>query len=313
MDCTEIVIGVLKRDEKVCLTLRQSHQTFAGNWEFPGGKIEQGETALEALQREFKEELGVETFRWQPLITIPWQYENIAVRLQVFCSTHFTGEPVGCEGQAIRWVAMNALSQITFPAANQGIVTALQLPEHYMISGDFDSNQEALTRLENAFLQGITFCQLRAKDLERTEFIALAQQAILLAHQHDAKILLNGLPDLLKVLPQADGIQLASHAIFNYDTRPIATNKLLGVSTHNPEEIKQALAIGADFILLSPVKETTSHPEMEGMGWKTFAELVANVSVPVFALGGMKGENVILAKQAGAQGVAAISGFWPSE
>ncbi len=316
MDYTEIAIGVLKRDGKVCLTLRQSHQTFAGNWEFPGGKIEQGETAVEALQREFKEELGLETFRWKPLITIPWQYKEVAVRLQVFCSEHFTGElieSIGREGQTVRWVSENMLSQIQFPAANRGVMTALQLTDRYMISGKFNSEQDALARLERAFLQGISFCQLRAKNRTQAEFIALAKQAIPLAHQYSAKILLNGSPDLLEVLPQADGIQLASHAIFDYDARPIATDKLLGVSTHNQAEIEQALAIGADFILLSPVKETSSHPEMVGMGWQVFSERVANVPVPVFALGGMKSEDMILAKQAGAQGIAAISGFWPSE
>ncbi|MCF6253524.1 MAG: NUDIX domain-containing protein, partial [Thiomicrorhabdus sp.] len=79
MDYKEIAIGVLKRGEKVCLTLRQSHQTFADCWEFPGGKVAQGETVVEALQREFQEELGIETAQWQPLIVIPWRYKEVAV------------------------------------------------------------------------------------------------------------------------------------------------------------------------------------------------------------------------------------------
>ena len=207
---------------------------------------------------------------------------------------------------------MDKLQNIPFPEANKGIVTALQLADQYMISGDFNSGEDALARLKITFSQGISLCQLRAKKMEQAAFIALAEQVIPLAHQFSAKILLNGTPDLLKWLPSADGIQLASSAVFDYDSRPIAKDKLLGVSTHNRAEIEQALKIGADFILLSPVKETSSHPDMTGMGWQAFAEMVEFIPVPVFALGGVTEEDLSLAKQAGAQGVAAISAFWPS-
>ncbi len=311
MNYKEIAIGVLQRAGQVCLTLRQSHQSFAGVWEFPGGKIEPNETIEQALKREFKEELGVNTFDWQPLMTIPWQYDGFAVRLNVYCCHQFQGEPSGCEGQTLRWVSINALTGMTFPEANRGIVTALQLPDRYLISGAFHSEEDALARLQKALKQSASFAQLRAKQMEPKSFIALAHQAIPVAQQCSAKLLLNGSPNLLKELPQADGIQLASHAIFNYTERPIANDKLLGVSTHNEAEIKQALKLDADFILLSPVKKTTSHPEIEAMGWQRFAELTANIPIPVFALGGMSSEDITTAKQYGAQGVAAISGFWP--
>jgi 8-oxo-dGTP diphosphatase len=311
MDYKEIAIGVLKRGEKVCLTLRQSHQTFAGCWEFPGGKVAQEETIVEALQRELQEELGIETTQWQPLIVIPWRYKEVTVRLHVWVTETFSAEPVGCEGQKVCWVTVKSLSKRTFPEANRGIVTALQLPNQYMVSGGFDSNQDALLRLSNAFTQGVSLCQLRAKQLKASEFMALAEQVIPLAHSFSAKILLNGSPQLLQALPNADGIQLSSRATFNYDTRPIATDKLLGVSTHNLSEISQALKIGADFILLSPVNNTASHPELSGIGWQAFTEMVTSIPIPVFALGGMKIDDIPQAKQQGAQGVAAISGLWP--
>ena len=312
MDYKEIAIGVLKRDGLVCLTLRQSHQSFSGCWEFPGGKIEGGELPAEALTREIKEELGVVVTQWQPLIVIPWQYDTFAVRLHVFESEQFCGEPKGCEGQALQWVAMDELGGMNFPKANKGIVTALQLASQYMISGVFTDERDALMRLALGFKQGISLCQLRAKSLDQVAFMSLAHQATSLAKQHGVKMLLNGSPELLKQLPNAAGIQLASHAMFQYRSRPISSNKLLGVSTHNEAEIEQALKIDADFILLSPVKKTTSHPDMDGMGWTDFSEQVAKVPIPVFALGGMKPEDVAKAKQCGAQGVAAISGFWPN-
>ncbi|HIE40604.1 MAG TPA: Nudix family hydrolase [Thiomicrorhabdus sp.] len=311
MEYQEIAIGVLRRKGLVCLALRQAHQSFSDCWEFPGGKIEQGESPVEALTREMQEELGVVVSQWRPLMVIPWQYESVAVRLHVFESEQFQGEPKGCEGQTVRWVAVDKLDQRCFPKANKGIVTALQLDNQYMITGSFSDEQDALRRLERAFKQGTSLCQLRVKSLSGTAFVQLANQALSLAEQYGAKMLLNGSPALLEALPNAAGIQLASHAMFQYDSRPISANKLLGVSTHNSKEIAQALKIGADFILLSPVKRTASHPEMEGIGWAMFAERVADVPIPVFALGGMQAEDLEQAKQSGAQGVAAISGFWP--
>lgn len=189
---------------------------------------------------------------------------------------------------------------------------ALQLADKYMISGSFNDEKDALMRLQSALDSGISLCQLRAKNMAEEDFIPLADKAIQLVHQTNAQVLLNGAPELLEVLPEADGLQLASNVIFDYSERPISDDKLLGVSTHTSEEIEQALKIGADFILLSPVKETSSHPGVPGIGWEVFAEIVKEIPVPVFALGGMKPSDVDQAKALGGQGVAAISGFWPS-
>ena len=117
----DIVIGVLEKDEMFCLSQRQKHQSFADKWEFPGGKLEAGESLTSALQREFREELGIETHSWQPLIEIPWQYEKVAVRLHVFMSDDYEGEPKGIEGQRVKWFDLQELMQLDFPEANKGI------------------------------------------------------------------------------------------------------------------------------------------------------------------------------------------------
>ncbi len=308
----EIAIGVLKRGDTVCLSLRQTSQTFAGLWEFPGGKVEADEPIENALKREFLEELDVETSGWQPLISIPWTYPSVAVRLNVYITEAFQGEPHGNEGQKVAWYPIAELANMSFPDANKGIIIALQLADRLMISGSFENQADALQRLQVALDNGIGLCQLRAKNLSVDEFLPLAASAIKLAHDHQAKILLNGRPELLESLPEADGMQLASNVIFDYQIRPIGKDKLLGVSTHTPEDIEQALKIDADFILLSPVKETSSHPGVLGIGWQKFAEVVKELPIPVFALGGMKPEDIEQAKKSGGQGVAAISGFWPN-
>lgn len=306
-----IVVGVLMQGDKILISQRQKHQAYADYWEFPGGKVEAGEQLEAALSREFTEEIGVETQNWQPLITIPWDYEHAQVELNVFCCDDFSGEAHGAEGQQIKWISMAELDHFKFPEANQGIVTALRLPKEYMISGNFYDQQDGLQRLEAALEEGIRFVQLRAKRMDEADFIAFAKPAIDLVHQFNGTVLINGKPEWLQQLPEADGLQLASSAIMEFVDRPISENKILSVSTHTEAEIAKAIELNADVILLSPVKETSSHPGLPGIGWKKFAELSKNIPVPVYALGGMKAEDIEEAIQNGAQGVAAISSFWP--
>ncbi|MDX1351663.1 MAG: Nudix family hydrolase [Thiomicrorhabdus sp.] len=306
----DIAVGVLKQGDKVCLSLRQQHQSHANHWEFPGGKIEVGEGVYDALRREFMEELGVETAQWQKLIEIPWHYEKVSVRLHVYQTSDYVGKPFGNEGQIIKWFSINELCNLSFPAANKGILRALQLAEHYMITGKFSNTQDALQKFSQALGAGIRFCQLRAKGLSDKAFVELAGPAIELCHAAGAQILLNGQVELLDKFIHADGIQLASNEIYRYTQRPITEDKLLGVSTHTDNDIEQALRLQADFILLSPVKETSSHPGVPGIGWENFAQKVKEIPIPVYALGGMKTEDTPIAKQHGGQGIAAISDFW---
>uniref|UniRef100_Q31I35 8-oxo-dGTP diphosphatase n=1 Tax=Hydrogenovibrio crunogenus (strain DSM 25203 / XCL-2) TaxID=317025 RepID=Q31I35_HYDCU len=308
----DIAIGVLRQGNRVLLAQRQAKQSHALKWEFPGGKVEKEEPIEVALVREFQEEVGVETTHWRSLIQIPWDYETVSVHLHVYESDQFQGEPHGKEGQPVQWVAISELNEYDFPEANQGILTALQLPETLMISGSFHDEQDALTRLEAALDEGIRLVQLRAKQMEEVAFKTLAKKAITLTHRYEGgKILINGKPDWLEVLPEADGLQLASSMIMDLTKRPVSENKILSISTHSKAEVAKALELNADLLLLSPVKETRSHPDMSGMGWKTFADMVADIPVPVYALGGMKLSDVKESRKHGAQGIAAISGLWP--
>ena len=308
----DIAVGVLLRDDKVCLSRRQKHQSFADRWEFPGGKVEQGESIEAALLREFKEELAVETQAWQPLIEIPWDYGDLAVRLHVFTTQQFQGVPIGNEGQEVAWFSRGKLDELVFPEANQGIITALKLPDRYMITGSFNSNHDLFNKLESSLVKGQSLVQFRAKQLNSEKFSEAAKVLIDKTHLYSGAMLLNGEAGFLEQHPEADGLQLPSNLLFEYDKRPINEVKLLGASVHNTQEIQQALKIKADFLLLSPVKETKSHPGVPGIGWEKFAEMVKEIPVPVFALGGMTLEDVSVAKQNGAQGICAISGIWPS-
>lgn len=307
----QVAVGCLVKEGKVLIGQRLARQSFAGQWEFPGGKLETGETPQQALIREFAEETNLQTADWQPLICYPWDHGDIQVQLHVFVSHQAQGELKAHEGHAFEWCPIAELDSREMLVANRGIVRALQLPERYMISGSFHDQQDALQRIQAALKDGIKLIQLRAKSLEKDAFIALAKAALPFVHGHGAKLLLNAKAEWLAEVPQADGLQLASTAIMDLTQRPIGADKLLAVSTHNELEIAKALELSADFILLSPVKETSSHPGEPGLGWQKFAEMTANIPIPVYALGGMSEADMADAKSHGAQGIAAISGYWP--
>ncbi len=312
--CIQVAVGVIRNDQgELLITQRHSHQHQGGCWEFPGGKVELNEQIEQALHRELEEELAIEVKQAEPLIVIPFEYPEYHVVLNVWQVTQFSGDPVGQEGQPIAWVNETQLDGFSFPEANRAIITAIQLPSRYMITGKpADEPERFLQKLESALVWGIKLVQLRAKGLDNDAFLLLAKRAIPLCHQYGAKLLLNGSPSLLEVLPEADGVQLSSHHSAAFDNRPIALGKLLGVSCHTQEQLDHAVKIKADFALLSPVQATATHPDAKPLGWPRFSSLVADVPIPVYALGGMDASLENKARQQGGQGIAAISALWNS-
>lgn len=121
-----VAVGVLLNDNhEVLIALRpaQSHQ--GGLWEFPGGKVEEGESIEQALNREFEEELGISVQACTPLIQIGHEYSDRSVMLDVWRIVKFSGIPQGREGQAIEWRALSKLRAVDFPKANEGIIRVL--------------------------------------------------------------------------------------------------------------------------------------------------------------------------------------------
>ena len=105
---------------------RAAHQHQGGKWEFPGGKVEAGETVQQALQRELQEEIGISVQVAEPLLVIEHAYSDKAVKLDVWLVTAFAGTAQSLEGLENRWVALDELSQLDFPVANLPIIEALK-------------------------------------------------------------------------------------------------------------------------------------------------------------------------------------------
>lgn len=110
---------------RILVSQRPAHVHQGGLWEFPGGKVEAGESVQQALTRELDEELAIQVMACVPLLEIAHDYTDKSVLLDVWWVDQFSGEPHGREGQPWQWMEVAALSALTFPEANQPIIAAI--------------------------------------------------------------------------------------------------------------------------------------------------------------------------------------------
>lgn len=305
--------AIVGDDGRILIARRAQHLHQGGLWEFPGGKLEAEEDVLAALSRELHEELGIDVLQARPLIRIPYRYPDRQILLDVWRVERFQGEAHGREGQQVCWVTLDALNGYDFPPPNRPIITALQLPDRYLITpepGRAAQWPAFLQQLQQALQRGTRLVQLRGKQLAEAELRQLVPQVATQCRRHGARLLLNGAPALAREL-ELDGVQLSSHALRQTSRRPRELEgMLLGASCHTAEELQHACAIGADFALLSPVQPTRSHPGTPALGWARFSQLTDGSTIPVYALGGMTVADIATAWRHGGQGIAAISGLW---
>ncbi|HSC68709.1 MAG TPA: Nudix family hydrolase [Cellvibrio sp.] len=311
-----VAVGVVVGpDGKVLIAKRALNTHQGGLWEFPGGKVDAGEVVQQALVRELQEELAIEVRATEPLIQIRHHYPDKWVLLDVHKITQFVGEPRGNEGQPIQWVDAKDLDKFDFPAANQPIISAINLPSTYLITGNFEDTADFAGRLNRAVATGINFVQLRIANFALHKHQELLNIALASARASSANLTVNcALSEFDRIVeahPELNvGLHLSSKNARKLYERPIEGQRLLGVSCHDADEIIHAQKIGADYLLLSPVLATTSHPGATPLGWNKFSALLELANVPVYALGGVGTAHVQLAQAHGAQGVAGISAWW---
>lgn len=309
--CIHVAVAlIVGEDGRILVARRHDHVEQGGLWEFPGGKVESGETVEQALARELNEELGIDVVQARPLLRLRHRYPRREVLLDVWRVTDFAGAPQGREGQPLRWLAPEALSGEEFPAANKAIIMAARLPDSYLITPEPESRPaQFLDTLASALERGVRLVQLRAKRSARDSLQVLASDALRLCHSYGARLLINTECELVQTLA-ADGVHLNSQQLMTLTRRPLPENSLVAASCHDAAQVAQANRLGLDFIVIAPVLPTASHPGQASLGWERFAELAEGANMPVYALGGMKREDVGQAQRLGAQGIAAIRGLW---
>ncbi len=310
-DVTPVAVGIIENAQhQVLVAQRPGHKHQGGKWEFPGGKIHPGETTPEALARELHEELGITLRAACPLQRVRHAYPDRSVLLDIWRVTDYAGEVHGREGQPLRWVTASELGGLDLPAADLPIVRTLQLPPLYLITDSRRYGKTGmLTRIERALAAGARLLQLREPQMPAEEYADYARTLTALAHPYGARVLLNAEPALAEACG-ADGVHLSSHRLMAMRARPLSATYMVAASCHDIAELLHASRIGVDFVVLSPVLPTASHPQAVPLGWGGFTDLRMHSDVPVYALGGVQPGHLSKARATGAQGLAMLRGIW---
>jgi 8-oxo-dGTP diphosphatase len=308
------VVAAILRDARgrILLTRRTDGRDLAGLWEFPGGKVEAGESVELALRRELHEELGIRIGDCDALIAVPHAYPSKRILLDVHQVATFTGRARGREGQALAWVPVEKLSTYPMPAADRPVVAALRQPDRYLVTPEpGDDDAAFLHTLDAALAAGVRRVQLRAKSVDSGRLRALAIRARDATNAHGAELLLNSACARGSELAPELGVGLHLTHAHLLESRVRPDVALLAASCHDAASVRQADALGCDFAVLGPVRPTASHTVAATLGWDGFAALREATAIPIYALGGLAPADLAEARANGAQGIAAIRGLWP--
>jgi 8-oxo-dGTP diphosphatase len=299
---------ILRADGQVLLAQRPPGKAYAGYWEFPGGKLEAGESPRAALDRELHEELGLSVRRAAPWLVQRFVYPHAHVELNFFRVFAWEGEPVGHDGQAFSWQTPGRFDVAPLLPANTTVLRALVLPAVYGITMAGDLGEAAfLARARAALDAGLRLVQLREKDWPAARQHALTDALLGLAARTGAQVLLNGDAERARAWGCA-GVHWTGTALAAATERPAGL--LCAASCHAREDIDKASALGLDFAVLGPVLPTPTHPDAQALGWGGFARGVEATAIPVFALGGLTRDDLDAAIMHGGHGVALRRGAW---
>jgi len=323
------VVALVLRDSRgqVLVQRRAADKHQGGLWEFPGGKVEAGETAKAALRREIREELAYDLNQAPqeplPLIQVTHHYPDKSVALDVYELT----DPEAAErvypreNQPLKWVSPDELMTLDMPAADRPVVQAIRLPDYYWITPGLESSPSSIHRASpqaiekwlaearNRVQQGARMVQFRSKTVPASSRALVLKALRGWCRENGVALIYNGdLAEGRAMLEYGivDGLHLNSQQLLACQERPVDASVWLSASTHNARELRQAEKLGVDFVSLSPVLPTTSHPQAKPLGWEGFATQVKEVNLSVFALGGMRLSHRQKARQHGGQGVAGI-------
>ncbi|MBC6943349.1 MAG: Nudix family hydrolase [Xanthomonadales bacterium] len=305
-----VVAGVIHDAQaRVLLAQRPPGRHLAGQWEFPGGKCDAGEAAVDALARELREELGITVESARPLIRVPHAYAEHAIVLDVWQVTAWSGRPAPREGQRLAWVDPAELARVPMPAADRPVIGALRLPARCLVTPAHAPEQAAdvLAGIERACRRGVGMIRLHQPHWPLPQLAALARQALASCRERQVLLLLDDDARLAAVLG-LDGAHLAAAA--TGAQRALPPGRWFGVACHDADDLAHAVAIGADFATLAPLYESPAWPQRPALGWERFEELVAEVPIPVYACGGLEADDLDAAQMAGAQGIAASRALW---
>ncbi len=305
----EVAAGVLRRgDGKVLVAERSAEKILSGQLEFPGGKLQAGETPEAALTRELQEELGIIEAQAMPLIRFEHAYPGFRARVHLYSVVSWRGEPQGREGQRLLWASTQELRDLPLLSANRPALAALELPATLaIVSEPPQADPEGFRRRFERTLAndrvGGAILRLRNSSLPGALASVLASAA--LAH---GKILLLNTGMVMEPPPGFSGLHIPAVVLAGLDRRP-AVAGWIGASVHNIEEAARARRLGLDYVIAGSVRETPSHPGIDPLGWNGFEKIAAAAGIPTYAIGGMTPADLAQVQAHWGQGIAAIRAF----
>jgi thiamine-phosphate diphosphorylase len=180
---------------------------------------------------------------------------------------------------------------------------------HYFFTEKGELSQaQFLANLQKCFERGYLFFRFRAEGFDAKTYAKWAHGVAELARQYQACMMVDNLAVLKEV--QAQGLHASQVQLLTYESRPVADTILFAASVHDMQTCAWANRVQTDLVTLSPVKATQSHPNVVPMGWERFHSIAQHSACPVYALGGLTPEDLAVAQQHGAHGIAAIRGVW---
>jgi 8-oxo-dGTP diphosphatase len=309
-----VVAGVLVDAlGRVLIARRPASGSEAGKWEFAGGKIRSGETALAALRRELREELGIGVDAATELAVVRWRGPPRSLNLHTFRVAAWRGDPHAHEHQDLRWVAPSELIRYPMPGPDRPIRGRLALPPQYLITPEPTGSGAVFVETFARAIENpaIGMVSLRAKSLAVDAFADLAERCLgrARAQRPDLIVLVHGAVELAARLG-FDGVHLSSAQLLQAAQRPLPESAWVLASCHSPAELRVAEALGVDAATLSPLRATPLHPQSRPIGWRQLGIWSRGSFLPVYALGGTGPGDLDLVRAAGAHGIAAIRGLW---
>jgi 8-oxo-dGTP diphosphatase len=312
----DVAVGVvLREDGAVLIGQRPAGKPYAGWWEFPGGKLEAGESVADALARELHEEIGLDVLDSTPWVVRGHAYPHATVRLWFRRVRRWRGEPRPREGQALAWRPADAIDVAPLLPASIAPIGWLRLPSTCLISCAAELGVEAFERALGRALDARAdagggapmLLQLREPALPGAELDRLFGRLRTLRERRALRVVVSSRHPA-SYAHAVDGIHLTARDLAAARERPRV--RWVGASCHAGAELASADAIGCDFAVLGPVRPTASHPGAPGIGFDGLAREIAATPLPVYALGGLDAADLGAAEAAGAHGVASMRAAW---
>lgn len=305
----EVVAGVLMQaDGSYMLGSRPEGKSWAGYWEFPGGKVEAGESLLQALARELMEEMAIRVEQASYWMTREHHYQHASVRLHFFRVWAWQGQPVPQEGQRVHWVRPGCVAAEPMLPANGPVVKALSLPLDYAITCAGEVGEEAILA---ALARGTVprMVQVREPGMSPAQLQRFCAAVAHRVHDAGGRVVVNADPALVAGWP-VDGVHLGASALLALNARPAW--EWVGCSVHSARDLRLAGQLGLDYALLGHVLPTQTHPDQPPLGWAGFQAIVeaARQPLPVYALGGLTRSSQRDALAHSAHGVAMMRAVW---